>query len=111
MTLILCLPVFPNNYLSLLCDVSLLLPVPKVEEAEQKDEYKRVGGHGAHVEEGVQLAQEVATVPTGEIDGLIEREMNFVGNIFHNTTKPLQNYSSRQCLVQTTFKWHCVLIK
>ncbi len=61
---------FPNDCLSIFCNVSLLLPVPEVEEEQEEDEGEGVDGHRPVVQEGEQLAHDVAGVPFHHVDGL-----------------------------------------
>ena len=60
----------PHDRLSLLGDVGFLLPVPEVEEEQDKDEGEGVDGHRAVVEKGEKFAHDVAGVPLHQVDGL-----------------------------------------
>ena len=73
--LIKCLLILSDDSSSVFCHVRLLLPVPEVEECEEEQQEEGVRGHGAVVEEGVQLAERLARPPPHHVHGLEIYEM------------------------------------
>ncbi len=63
-------PRLPDHRVAVLGHVGLLLAIPKVQEQEEEDQHKCVGRHHRVVEEGVQLARDVAGLPLHDVDRL-----------------------------------------